>query len=1012
MEKAAQTIGAVLVLGGGVAGLQAAVDAAEAGYYVYLVESSPSIGGVMSQLDKTFPTNDCSMCILSPKLVETGRHLNIEVLTNAELASLEGEAGNFTATVLEKPRYIDAEACTGCGQCAQHCPALAIDVFNQGLKRRKATAIEYPQAVPLAFSINKDACIGCGLCENICPPQAIRYEETPRERKLEVGAVIACPGFTAFDAKLKSEYGYGRLDNVVTSLEFERILSASGPYQGHVLRPLDGKVPRRVAWIQCVGSRDQHCGNKYCSAVCCMYAIKEAVIAKEHEPRVEPTIFYMDMRAYGKDFEKYYVRAEKETGVRFVPCRPASLQQAPNGNVLVNYENEAGEPVSEEFELVVLSVGLEHPKDSTKLAEVLQLELDEYGFARTLPDNPVATTRPGIFVAGAFSGPKDIPETVTGGSAAASGALELLRDSRNTRTKERTFPPEIDITGQAPRIGVFVCHCGTNIAAYVDVPAVVEYAATLPHVVHAESNLYTCSQDTQRHMVEVIKEHKLNRVIVASCTPRTHEPLFRETIREAGLNPYLFNMANIRDQCSWVHMQDKRAATEKAKSLVAAAVAKARWLQPLEVQQIPLTKSAAVIGGGLAGMTAALTLAEEGYPVALIERTERLGGLAWRISHTVQGTEVRPLLEDLQKRLEAHPAVEIITQAELQAVRGYVGNFTLTLNHNGTPRDLETGVVVIATGAEPLTPDAERWLYGKRPDVLTQLDLEAAFRDGSDLLEEAREIVMIQCVGSRCEERPYCSRICCSEAVKNALDLKRRWPEKNVTILYRDLRTYGMNELVYEEARAAGVHFIRFADDGGARVLEDDQGLLVEVDSSNLQRTLKLRPDVVVLSVATLATRETNELLAQMFKVPLNDDGFFLEAHAKLRPVDFATDGVFLCGLAHSPKLIEESLAQARAAAARAATVLAKDYIESEGTIASVDPSRCSACGACELACPYSAIEVQYDERRKRSYSVVNEALCKGCGVCAAICRSEAVTLQGFTDLEVLSEVQALVGFE
>ncbi len=1006
MSDIPQTTGAVLVLGGGVAGLQAAVDCAEAGYYVYLVEQSTSIGGVMAALDKTFPTNDCSMCILSPKLVQVGRHLNIEVITNSGLTQLDGEPGNFKASILMRPRYIDMEACTGCGQCAEHCPALAIDAFNQGLKHRKATAIEYPQAVPLAYSINRDACLGCGLCENICPPKAIRYDEQPAQRELEVGAVIACPGFEPFDPALKPEYGYGRFPNVVTGLEFERMLSASGPYKGHVLRPSDGKVPRKVAWIQCVGSRDARCGNEYCSAVCCMYAIKEAVIAKEHEARVEPSIFYMDMRAYGKDFEKYYVRAKEETGVQFIPYRPSSVQEdEETGNLLLHYEDSEGHPQVADFDLVVLSTGLARPKGSDELAQTLNIELDKYGFAITSPTNPVETTREGILVAGAFAGPKDIPETVTQGSAAASVAMGLLKDSRGTRTKKQVFPEELDVAGDRPRIGVFVCHCGTNIGAYVDVPELVEYAKELPFVEIAERNLYTCSQDTQKHIVETVLEHGLNRVVVASCTPRTHEPLFRETIREAGLNPYLFNMANIRDQCSWVHMHDKLTATDKAKYLISAAIAKSRYQRPLEMPQIPLTKSAVVIGGGIAGMTAAICLADEGYPVALLEQAPALGGLARDISHTVDGTDVPALIKDLIQQLAANPLVEVLTAARLTTVRGYVGNYHLTVEHNGAPRDLETGTIVIATGAHQYKPDSDRWLYGIRPDVLTQLDLEEAMRVDSALVTDAKDIVMIQCVGSRCDERPYCSRICCAEAVKNALAMKKQWPEKNITILYRDLRTYGLNELVYEEARQQGIRFIRFDEDGDARVLEENGALKVEVESTMLGRAMTLKPDLVVLSAATVADPE-NEELAKFFKVPVNDDGFFLEAHVKLRPVDFATDGVFLAGLAHSPKLISEAITQAEAAAARAATVLAKDYIEAEGTIAKTDKKRCSGCGACAEACPYQAIDM--DE--KDGTSVVNEALCKGCGVCAATCRSEAITLQGFTDEAVFSEVRALVG--
>jgi len=678
-------IGAVMVVGGGIGGIQASLDLADSGFRVYLVESSPTIGGAMAQLDKTFPTNDCSMCILSPKLVECGRHLNIEVMTCAQVQSISGQAGSFDVVVEQQPRYIDVAACTGCGVCARLCPVSALDAFNEGLSRRPAAHIRYPQAVPLAFSIDRDACIGCGLCENVCLANAVRYDDCKKTVTVPVGAVILAPGFEEFDAHLQGEYGYGRFPNVVTSIEFERLLSASGPAKGRVQRPSDGEIPSRVAFIQCVGSRDPAHGRGYCSSVCCMYATKEAVIAKEHMAQIQPTIFYIDLRAYGKDFDKYIERAKEEYGVRYVRHMVSLIREDPHtNNLLLRYEGDDGQMVDTEFEMVVLSVGLEPSPAVKELAGRLGVELDPHGFCRTDPLQPLATSRPGILVCGAFQSPKDIPETVMQASGAAAVAGGILAGARGTLVRKKEYPPERDTRGEPPRIGVFVCFCGINIGGVVDVPQVADYARDLPHVVHAEHNLYTCSQDTQERIKETIREKGLNRVIVASCTPRTHELLFQETLQEAGLNRYLFEMANIRDQCSWVHMHDPTAATQKAKDLVRMAVAKAERLQPLQRPSLSVNPAGLVIGGGLSGMTAALALAEQGFEVYLVERERELGGLLRRIHYTLEGHDVQAYLSDLVRRVRADPRVHVYADTNVEGISGYVGDFVTTVRSGGS----------------------------------------------------------------------------------------------------------------------------------------------------------------------------------------------------------------------------------------------------------------------------------------------------------------------------------------
>jgi heterodisulfide reductase subunit A len=999
-------VGAVLVVGGGIGGIQASLDLADSGFKVYLLDSLPSIGGLMARLDKTFPTNDCSMCIMAPKLVAAGRHSNIELVMNSDVLGLEGEPGDFRVKVGRRPLFVDPEKCTGCGVCAAHCPVEALDAYNANMDQRGGIYVGYQQAVPLVYGIDRETCIGCGLCAEYCEAKAVRYDEEGTTSELSVGSVLLAPGCEVFDSGLKPELGYGRFPNVVSCIEFERILSASGPYRGLVLRPSDGDEPKRVAFIQCVGSRDSRCGKEYCSAACCMYATKEAVIAKEHMHGLEPTIFYMDMRSYGKDFDKYIDRAKSEYGVRFIRSRVASVQEVADQNLEIAFEDESGKLSREEFDLVVLSSGLSAPEQAQEMARRLGVELNQFGFAKTSEFSPLATSRPGVFVAGAFQGPKDIPETVTQCSGAAAEASEMLADSRGMLVTEKEYPAAIDVRGVPPRIGCFICHCGINIGGYVDVPAVTEYAKTLPGVVYAERNLFTCSQDTQEKIKAMIKEHGLTRVIVASCTPRTHEPLFQETCAEGGLNRYLFEMANIRDQCSWVHMNEPEAATEKANILVRMAVAKASKLTPLENLKFGLTKRALVVGGGLSGMTAALGIAGQGYEVALVEREAELGGHARHIHFTLSGEDPQQLLADLIRKVESNDLIRVFKGAEIKDIEGYVGNYKTTIAVGDLEEVYEHGVVIICTGADEYEPT--EYEFGTDDRIMKQSDLEQKLAAGDDGVVSAKNVVMIQCVGSRDEERPYCSRFCCSQAVKNALKVKEKNPSANVYVLYRDMRTYGFRELAFKKAREQGVVFVRFDPEDAPRVVKRNGDLEVEVLDKVLGERLAIPADVVALAAATVPRKDA-EALAPMLKVPLNAEGFFLEAHMKLRPVDFATDGVFMAGLNHAPKFMEESMVQAKAAVARACTILAKDSVEAEGKIASVDKARCTACGTCEAVCAYGAISVTEEEIRGRvqKYAKVTGALCKGCGSCASSCRCGAVDVQGFTNNQILAAVLA-----
>ncbi|MFZ5649300.1 MAG: FAD-dependent oxidoreductase [Bacillota bacterium] len=1000
-----EKVGAVMVVGAGIAGIQASLDLAESGYYVYLVESTPAIGGTMPMLDKTFPTNDCSMCILSPKLVECGRHLNIKILTNSDVEEVTGGPGNFNVKVRQRPRFVDVEKCTGCGSCSEECPIKVDDVFNQNLGKRKAIYKLYAQAYPNAYAIDKEKCLklknpkACGKCLKACQADAINFDMAEEAVDLNVGSIILSPGFEKFDASALFYYGYGKFPNVLTSLEFERVLSASGPFQGHMVRPYDHKEPQKIAWIQCVGSRNTREKHGYCSSVCCMYAIKEAVIAKEHshEP-LDTTIFFMDMRTFGKGFEKYYDRAREEKGVRFVRSRIYEVTEKDDEskNLIIRYSNEDGTICTEEFDLVVLSVGLQPSKSVIELGEKLGLEMNQYGFASTALLTGVETSKPGIYVSGAFCGPKDIPETVMQASASAGASSSLLSEARGTKVTEKEYPEEKDVSAEDPRIGVFVCHCGVNIGSVVNVPGVVEMAKSLPNVVYSGEYLYVCSQDSQNTMRQLIDEHRLNKVVVASCSPRTHKPLFQETMMEAGLNRYLFEMANIRDQCSWVHQNEPDKATEKAKDLVRMMVAKASLLEPIHKPTAGVTKSALVIGGGVSGMNSALSMADQGYRVYLVEKSDKLGGMAYRIKEGLRGEDTQSYIAQLTEKVDSNSAIKVYTGTEVQDVKGFVGNFVTTLS-NGD--EIQHGVTIIAIGGEEYKPS--EYLYGQNDRVMTQLEMEEAMAAGDARFAGAGNIVMIQCVGSREPGRGYCSRVCCTKSIKLAIKLKDKNPDANVFILYRDIRSYGFFEDLYTEARRKGVIFIRYSVDQKPVVEEEGGKVKVTVTDHVLGQPVVIEADVVGLAAAILASPD-NKKMNSLFKVPLNEDGFFLEAHMKLRPVDFASEGIFMAGVAHGPKNLEENISQARAAAGRAGTILAKSKLESHGVTAVVQPDKCAACLTCVRLCPYGAPKV-------RNYAAeIASVLCQGCGSCAGECPNKAITLQGYNDRMYMSMVDGL----
>ena len=922
------------------------------------------------------------------------------------MQSISGEEGNFEVKLTQHPRYVDVEKCIACGACSEKCPKKVSNAYDGGLSKRKAVYVQYAQAVPLKYCIDPAQCIylirgKCRGCEKFCPTNAINFEDETKNITLNAGAIVLASGSGAYNPSIYDTFGYSHSTNIVTSLEFERILSASGPYGGHLIRPSDKAEPEKIAWLQCVGSRDAHHGARgYCSGVCCTYAIKEAILAKEHSSNgLDTAIFYIDIRTFGKDFERYYNKAKDDLGVRFIKSRITQVEPMDeNGKHLIRYTNAAGHTQAEEFDIVVLSVGLGVQDQTISLAKKLNVDLNHYQFARTGGFDPVQSSRPGIYVCGAFTEPKDIPTSVIDASAAAGKVGTRLADARWTLTKTKELPPEIDVKGEPPRIGVFVCCCGTNIAGFVDVPAVVEFAKTLPNVVYAEQNLFSCSQDTQTQISATIKEHRLNRVVVTACTPKTHEPLFQETLINGGLNKYLFEMANIRNQCSWVHKDDMDKATEKSKDLLQMAVAKVALHEPLVEPRMEINQAALVIGGGVAGMTAAQTLAAQGYKTYLVEKNERLGGQALNLNETWQSERVAPFLDNLITDVISNENIEVCLNANVTGADGFIGNFKTTIQSNGDSQVLEHGVTLIASGAKEFK--TEDYLYGRDQRVLTGLELQKKILNG-DEFDSCRTAVFVQCVGSRTPARPYCSKVCCTQSIKSALSLKARNPAMDIFVLYRDLRSYGFREDLYREAREEGIKFIRYDNDKELDVRSAENGLEIAFSDRVLRRQMMVSGDLLVLASAVLP--EKSNPLAQMYKVPQNEDGFFTEAHVKLRPNDFATDGVFVCGLAHAPKPIEESISQAQAAASRAVTVLAALEVSVSGTVAVVDPLCCSSCGVCVEVCPYSA--PQFIENTGKAE--VQATLCKGCGLCVASCRSGAIHLKGFDTGQIMAQLKS-----
>jgi len=995
----------VLVVGGGLGGIRAAMDLAESGRDVVLIDKSTSIGGLMTQLDRTFPTNNCDLCTISPRLSEGGRQEHIDLMTLTEVKGVSGEKGNFTVKLSQSPRHIDLDKCTACGDCYKAFPECV--EFNPGLDHRAPTCMRYPQAIPQAYAVDMQKCQDVEALVNVCKAGAIVPEQKQKDMDLEVGAVILSPGASVFDPSGLDNFEYGKNPDVVTSLEYERIMSASGPTQGELVRPSDGKKPEKIAWIQCVGSRGiQKGAASYCSSACCMFALKEAMVTKERfQDSIETTIFYMDIRTFGKEYEQYRDRAENDFHVNLVRSRPHSIVgDAATGNLNITYTtDDDSSSVTEAFDMAVLSTGFKIPDDVKEMAGNLGVELNTHNFAKTDEFSPVSTSVPGIYVCGLFESPKDIPETMVQASAAACLAAKETQSAELNGKNAAKDLPERDVSDEEPKVGIFICDCGLNIGGVVETEALADFGKTLPQVAVSQVVGHGCSKLSMDVIQKVIVDMKLNRVVIGGCSPRTHETKFQDLLQKAGLNKYLVEIANIRDQDTWVHADNPQAALQKAQHLIRMAVSSVKRAHPLMEHSLPMNKDILVVGGGVTGMNSALSLADQGFKVYLLEKTAQLGGIAKNIHKTIEGQAIAPFMEALSDKITKHPGIEVIFNAIIVDHTGMPGMFKtgLQIAPQMYYRQIEHGVTILATGALQNRPD--EYLLGQNPDVMTQLDMDGLLETDPNRIKAMNTVAMIQCVGSRCPDNPDCSRVCCQSAVKNALRILDLKPDMRIFVLYRDMRTYGFLEDYYMEARKRGVIFVRYEKDNPPVVDNAENGVMVSFSDPILGKEIALSANCLCLSTGLIADDEATEDLAMIFRLQRTRQGFFLEDHVKLRPLDLSTTGFFVAGTAHSPKNIKESIADAQAVAGRAQTLLARDTIDLGAAVARVDGDKCAACLVCVRACPFDIPFINAD-----GYSEIDPAKCHGCGICAAECPAKAIQLMQFEDDQILAKLDGL----
>ncbi|HEY31716.1 MAG TPA: CoB--CoM heterodisulfide reductase iron-sulfur subunit A family protein [Dehalococcoidia bacterium] len=1004
----ADKVGAVLVVGAGVGGLRAALDLAESGFRTYLVDSSPGIGGTVPQLDKWFPDNGCELCKLLPVFSRDGcsqfclrrdmAHPNIGLLPNSQVQEVSGEAGNFEVTINSVSRWVKTERCTGCGLCAEVCPVEVPDEYNDGLQMRKAIYVRSPQAIPNFYCIDRDACTKCSKCIEVCPTNAIDLDLPDETQKVAVGAIIVSSGFQEFDAAKMGQYGFGRYANVLNNLQVERLLASGGQTAGELLRPSDDKVPKKVAFLQCVGSRDTE--RNYCSSACCMYALKEAILIKERYPDTEVTIFYMDMRAFGKGYHRYYQQAQ-ELGVKFVHSRVSVIRENPKTkDLLLLARAEDGTDIRSEYDLVVLAAAQCPSARTAELSQILGVDVNQWGFIQNQGWWQTRTSKEGIYACGSAAAPADIADSVIQAGAAACEAATLLASVRGQLVEAETESVNSAASDEEAKVAVFLCQCGEEITAVVDTAQVAEFTQTLPGITSVEEVSFLCLPETLEEVKKSVNKSGANRVIFAACAPYHYHRLLGNTMREADIHPSCWQLVNFREQLAWVHKDNPEQATEKAKKILAATVDRVRMQEPLRTTPMPVEQQALVIGAGISGMVAALSLAEQGFETYLVEKSAKTDGHAAEVQYSLGSEDPQAFINNLREKVKNSSQIHLYSETDVVEVKGRSGNFSSTLKAAGnTTTEITHGAIIVATGAEEYVPT--EYQYRQSDKIITQKELQQLLV--KDNLGKPSTVVMIQCVGSRDEEHPYCNRTCCSDAIINSLKIKEQSPETEVYVLNRDVMTYAFREEYYSKAREAGVLFIRFNQDNPPEVNATDKAISVRVDDPVLPGKLEIDTDLLVLSTGIVPG--DNQALAETLSLELNEDGFFREVDTKFRPVDTVIDGIFICGRANAPRNLDEEIVQAQAAAQRAVNILSRKELQSGRIVSEVNARRCSFCGICVTVCPFNARWLDEDEH----VAVVDEALCQACGACVAACPNSAAKLRGYRDKQMLSTIEAVL---
>jgi heterodisulfide reductase subunit A len=980
----------VLVIGSGVGGLKAALEVAARGRQVYLVDRSPFFGGEIVQLERQFPTNRCCLCQMLPTANKTEEgeycmrrdfyHPLIELIPQAEIVKFSGKEGDFKVTLRKRARGVVEDLCTACRRCIEVCPEEVIDEFNF-FSKRKAISLRGPMPVPPIPAIDWETCTRCGKCVEVCPTDAIDLKMKDEEWELQVSSVVLAPGFDEFDPEALTQYGYGRWKNVVTSIEWERIVSPIGPLAERIRRPSDGKAIKKVAFVLCVGSRERRWD--FCSAACCMYSVKEALLAKELQKDLEVTVFYMDLRGFGKGYERYIEQARAQ-GVRFVRGRTPRIQEDPKTKNLIVSTMPKDQVVKEEFDLCVLGIGQRPPRGSAELAKTVGAELNEWGFCKTVDPAGIETTQPGVYVCGSFSEPKDIPDTVTQATACALEALEGMRE-KAAKPPKKTEPTPEPTSEEEPKIGVVLCQCKGEVSEGLDLEQLKEAVGKRPSVSAVMEVDALCVKDAAKGLLGEIRKGGINRLVVGACSPYLFRRRFLESV--GGIDPWLIEWVNLREGAIQAH--DEEGAQEKAEAMLLMAIERLRRKEERTPSASAVKKSALVVGAGLVGLATASALAKRGVEVHLVERGAELGGM---LKGRPDKTE---LLEKYIKEIEKNSLVQVYRKSTVTAFRGQAGDFWAVITGEDGEQEVGVGAVVLTIGAEEYQPT--EFLYGKNKRVVTQRELESGLASGDIKPQEISSAVMIQCVGSRDKEHPWCNRYCCAEALENALLLKEKNPELKIYVLFKDMMTYGFKERLYSRAREAGVVFIRYQDINEIKVQGTDR-LKVATPEGQLDC------DLLVLSTGEVPNRD-NAALARLFDLERTEDGFFKEAEVKFRPVDALREGIYICGGAHSPRTWQEVAQQAEAAAQRALVLLEQERVMASNIVSAVNERRCSGCALCVKACPYGARV--FDE--ERLVAVVKEALCQGCGVCSSICLNGAAFMQGFSEGQVMAMIEQVV---